>query len=1102
MRQSQEPLKRNVDVVDLTQDSDSDDVGPRSPQLLSGQAVSRMAAVSSRRPNLAGVLDASLARENRLAQHVVPKPSLAVGSNEKARQRTTATATSLANGPMPTSTPNQQARLDEWLNGPLKSPVDGATPMQLSHSQDSENARSSGRKRKPNLKYLVEHPNGLSPTPKMPSGLPNGALERFNQSSNDSSARRLSELQGKINSARRQGSPAAVRLSSLQTPMRLSTGGRLKRGLTGDPGYLSGLRGQTEPPRPAKRILSPTEMIALLRNYMLEIAEDHNYFVTGMLLNDNVRSGKSATKCGRFYCAPTEHAEAESPIKDMKAIQFPSMPKGLYDGAKYGKLSAVIWKNHNSKAIEGKMTVPLTKHSSAALPVPKYSSYTSLRRNVLAEDDDKLRYFPYFGDDINDGGALQELYSDWTKNLPTVHRRSELAAMLTNIAEKFLEETGLSYYDALHYLIGDIETAFPLASSPEQRERTRREREQARRERKKAALYDDFEIDPAKQKLYLDSVPPPTPAGLAIAPAVCRAWKEVTTISLWDVIKNGKGGNSEKQGQNPPPLLDQDKASAYYSVGTIHSLKCLVCFTHECPAHHHVFGYLGVDAEENPIHPLIDNSTSPFRSDEACSNLCFLKGEVSLDPASKPWSTDQLELFKSSLKIWGNFERAGCLIALAIDRPCAEIHMKISGEKASSLEAASTTIRETSPIDSRTQPPPKEVATGEKRKRPARLLDRDDIGNTSLHAERTNFEPCNHVGSCNERRCDCVESEVVCEKTCRCPPDCPRRWRGCSCSKNGAKVCSSDKCECFKMNRECDPDLCGTCGAIEILDPVNRYDNEVCLRKCANVALQRDRPRRTLIGASKLAGYGLFMGEPAKAGEFLGEYKGELISNDEAERRGVVYDVRGFSYLFNVNEDHVIDANRGGNKFRFVNHSKLGENCCPRVVFANGVHRIGMYARRDLVAGEELYFNYNYGGKSLKFVQKEIDAPTAPQAIRPRTHKTGNAGRPGGKKSGKKGGPRPGAGRKPSNYKPPNGDIGDADGGGNIVPDLYEFNPNGAKSGPNLASSDGANTKPSQHDFDFPWRLSPTNTTSTLWRNAIRMLRKANNMNRHIFLLW
>ncbi|KAI9773030.1 MAG: hypothetical protein M1839_002231 [Geoglossum umbratile] len=1053
MKQSQEPRKKNVDVVDLTQDSDSDDVGHHSPQLSGGHAISRV-AMHSRRPSTVGLLGAAWTREDRLAHHVLAKtPS--VGLTEKVAQKSVA-PTALTNGSVLASTPNQQARLDHWLHAAaLKPPMDSATPMQLSHSQDSENARSSGRKRKPNLRYIRETLNGLSPASRALPGLPNGAsevLERANQSSNDSNARRISEIHSRILSARRQGSPTPMRSGPPRTPMRLSNGGRLKRGLTAEPGCLSGLRGQVDLHRPTKRVLSPTEMTALLEKYLAEIAEGNTYFVTGMLLNDHMRSGRSTIKCGRYYCAPTEHTEAESPIKDMRAIQFPSMPKGLYDGAKYGKLNAVIWKNHNSKAIEGRMTVPLTKHTSAIIPVPKYNSYTSLRRNVLAEDDDKLKYFPYFGDDINDEGALQELYSDWTKKLPTVHQRTELAATLADTADKFMDETGLSYYDALHYLIGNIEVVSPQAIS-------REEKEEARRERKVAALYQDFELEPAKQKLYLDSIPPLTPAGLAIAPAVCKIWKDITTISLWDVIKNGKGEYSEKQGQKPPKISDQDEASAYYSVGTVHSLKCLACFTHECPAHHHVFGYLGVDNEENPIHPLIDNSTNPFRNDEACSNLCFLKGEVSLDPARKPWSIDQLALLKSSLKIWGNFERAGCLMALVIDRPCAEIHMMISSEKASSLEAAPMGIPETSSVDSGTQPP-KETVTGEKRKRPVKLLDRDDIGNTSLHAERTNFEPCNHTGSCNERRCDCVENEVVCEKTCRCPPECPRRWRGCSCSKGGAKVCSSDKCECLKMSRECDPDLCGTCGAIEILDPVNRHNDELCLRKCANVSLQRDRPKRTLVGASKLAGYGLFMGEPTKAGEFLGEYKGELISNDEAERRGVVYDVRGFSYLFNVNEDHVIDANRGGNKFRFVNHSKLGENCYPRVVFANGVHRIGMYAKRDLVAGEELYFNYNYGGKSLKFVQKEIDAPSAPQTVRPRSNKTGGgSGRPGGsKKNGKKGGPRPGAGRKPSSNKPPSEDVegSDTGGGRNTASDVYEFDTNGGKSDPNVTSLDDA----------------------------------------------
>jgi hypothetical protein len=193
----------------------------------------------------------------------------------------------------------------------------------------------------------------------------------------------------------------------------------------------------------------------------------------------------------------------------------------------------------------------------------------------------------------------------------------------------------------------------------------------------------------------------------------------------------------------------------------------------------------------------------------------------------------------------------------------------------------------------------KETTTiGEKRKRSTKLVDRDDIGQTAT-ADRPNFRPCNHLGPCVS--CECVDNKVVCEKTCRCPRNCARRWRGCSCSKVGARVCGTNSCECYKMNRECDPDLCGACGAPEILDPINRYNDEVAFRACVNVGLQRNRPRRTLLGESNISGYGLFIGENVKTNEFLGEYKGELISNDEAERRGVVYDARKTSYLFNIN---------------------------------------------------------------------------------------------------------------------------------------------------------------------------------------------------------
>ncbi|KAI5809847.1 hypothetical protein DFH27DRAFT_461038, partial [Peziza echinospora] len=231
-----------------------------------------------------------------------------------------------------------------------------------------------------------------------------------------------------------------------------------------------------------------------------------------------------------------------------------------------------------------------------------------------------------------------------------------------------------------------------------------------------------------------------------------------------------------------------------------------------------------------------------------------------------------------------------------------------------------------------------------------------DCHKTGHAAERSNFKPCTHRGPCTSD-CQCVKDKVMCEKACSCDPDCPRRWRGCTCAASGKACTQASACPCVKWNRECDPDLCSDCGAAETLSPTNRYDERLAKHCCQNVSLQRNIPRRTLLGVSGVSGLGLFIGENVKKFTFLGEYKGEIVTNDEAERRGKLYDKRGVSFLFNLNKTSVIDATRAGNKFRFVNHYKK-PNCFAKVLFANCTHRIGMFSKRDLIAGEELYFDY------------------------------------------------------------------------------------------------------------------------------------------------
>ena len=78
-----------------------------------------------------------------------------------------------------------------------------------------------------------------------------------------------------------------------------------------------------------------------------------------------------------------------------------------------------------------------------------------------------------------------------------------------------------------------------------------------------------------------------------------------------------------------------------------------------------------------------------------------------------------------------------------------------------------------------------------------------------------------------------------------------------------------------------------------------------------------------------------------------------MISHEEAEKRGAIYDERNQTYLFDLSTDYAVDALYKGNKTRFINHSNT-PNLVTRMCVVNGDSRIGFFAKVDIEPQSEV----------------------------------------------------------------------------------------------------------------------------------------------------
>lgn len=116
--------------------------------------------------------------------------------------------------------------------------------------------------------------------------------------------------------------------------------------------------------------------------------------------------------------------------------------------------------------------------------------------------------------------------------------------------------------------------------------------------------------------------------------------------------------------------------------------------------------------------------------------------------------------------------------------------------------------------------------------------------------------------------------------------------------------------------------------------------------------------------------YGVFAREKIAKSSFICEYAGDLIDRKEAEKRDVIYDLRGkgsYMFYFNwSNKCYCIDATEPTRRIgRLVNHSRKKPNAKMEIYIHRNKPYIILTAIKDIEKNEEILYDYGERNKEV-----------------------------------------------------------------------------------------------------------------------------------------